>query len=120
MKDLEKGMHGTDSPRDARFRNGALPSLPGKGGAGGSGCGAQLDDLRTELLVADTQPEARFALVTQRGAYRSLAGARPAMFRLMFSGHGGAPSRRRQCQYVLVRQDRELAPADPYAATLAC
>jgi hypothetical protein len=42
------------------------------------------------------------------------------MFRLMFSGHGGAPSRRRQCQYVLVRQDRELAPADPYAATLAC
>lgn len=79
------------------------------------------DDLRTALLAADAQPDARSALVAQGEAYLAFARARPALFRLMFSGHDGGPPPVEDNAYgVMVRRVRELAPADPDAATLAC
>jgi AcrR family transcriptional regulator len=82
---------------------------------------AGFDDLRTVLLVADAMPGARAALVAQGEAYIAFARARPALFRLMFAGHDGGPPPVEDNAYgVMVRRVRELAPAYPDAATLAC
>ncbi|MEG3083748.1 WHG domain-containing protein [Sphingomonas sp. PB2P12] len=79
------------------------------------------DDLRTALLTADAQQDARTALVAQGEAYIAFARARPALFRLMFAGHDGGPPPVQDNAYgVMVRRVQELAPADVDVATLAC
>ncbi len=79
------------------------------------------EDLRSALLAADAQPDPRAALVAQGEAYLAFARARPALFRLMFAGHGGGPPPVEDNAYgVMVRRVHELAPVDPEAATLAC
>lgn len=78
-------------------------------------------DLKTALLAADAQRDARAALIAQGEAYLAFARARPALFRLMFSGHDcGPPPVEDNAYGVMVRRVRQLAPADPDAATLAC
>lgn len=79
------------------------------------------DDLRRELLAADTRPDPRDALVAQGEAYLAFARTSPALFRLMFSGHHGGPPPVEDNAYgVMVRRVRQLAPANVEAATLAC
>ena len=79
------------------------------------------DDLKTALLAADERADARAALVAQGQAYLAFARARPALFRLMFSGHdGGLPPAEDNAYGVMVRRVEQLAPADLDAATLAC
>lgn len=82
---------------------------------------AGFDDLRTALLTADAQPDARAALIAQGEAYIAFARQRPALFRLMFAGHDDGPPPVEDNAYgVMVRRVHDLAPADPEVATLAC
>ena len=79
------------------------------------------EDLRTVLLAADAQPDARAALIAQGEAYLAFARARPALFRLMFAGHNGRPPPVEDNAYgVMVRRVQQLVPANLEAATLAC
>lgn len=79
------------------------------------------EDLRSALLAADEQPDARSALVAQGEAYLAFARARPALFRLMFACQdSGPPTDEGNAYGVMVRRVLELSPADPEAAKLAC
>lgn len=82
------------------------------------GCG--FGDLREALEAADGVADARAAIVAQGEAYIAFARARPALFRLMFAHHAGAPSEDGTAYGVLVRRVRQLNPVDPTAAALAC
>lgn len=79
------------------------------------------DDLRSALQSADTQSDPAAALVTQGLAYLAFARAHPALFRLMFAGHKSGPPPDGDNAYgVMTRRVREITPADPDAAALAC
>ena len=79
------------------------------------------EDLRSALLAADAGADPAAALVAQGKAYLAFARAHPALFRLMFAGHDGAPPATEDNAYgVMVRRVREMEPADADAAALAC
>lgn len=78
--------------------------------------------LRSALVAADDQPDAREALFAQGMAYIDFARRNPALFRLMYSHqYGSASTAAVQATYeVLARRVAGILPAHAAAATLAC
>jgi AcrR family transcriptional regulator len=80
------------------------------------------ESLRSTLIAADDQPDAREALLAQGMAFIHFARTNPALFRLMYSHqYGRAGSEAVQATYeILVRRVAGILPMHAAAATLAC
>jgi AcrR family transcriptional regulator len=78
--------------------------------------------LRSALIAADNQPDAREALYAQGMAYIDFARTNPALFRLMYSHHYGSASTEavRGTYEVLARRVAGILPTQAGAAALAC
>lgn len=78
--------------------------------------------LKSALMLADDQDDAREALFAQGMAFIDFARAHPALFRLMYShqyGHASTDAVRDTYE-VLARRVAGILPAQAAAATLAC
>jgi AcrR family transcriptional regulator len=80
------------------------------------------ESLRSILIAADDQPDAREALFAQGTAFIDFARTNPALFRLMYSHqYGRAASEAVQATYeILARRVAGIQPMHAAAATLAC
>ena len=80
------------------------------------------ESLRSTLIAADDQSDAREALFAQGMAFIDFARANPALFRLMYSHQYGRASTAavRGTYDVLANRVAGIVPAHPVAATLAC
>ena len=80
------------------------------------------ESLRSVLIAADDQPDAREALFAQGMAFIDFARTNPALFRLMYShqyGRAGSDAVRATYEILATRVAR-IVPMHAAAATLAC
>jgi AcrR family transcriptional regulator len=80
------------------------------------------ESLKSVLIAADDQPDAREALFAQGMAFIDFARSNPALFRLMYSHqYGRAGSDAVQATYeILAKRVAGMVPMHAAAATLAC
>jgi AcrR family transcriptional regulator len=80
------------------------------------------ESLKSVLIAADDQPDAREALFAQGMAFIDFARSNPALFRLMYSHqYGRAGSDAVQATYeILAKRVAGIVPMHAAAATLAC
>lgn len=86
------------------------------------------EDLRKVLAAADAGAQGAAAVIAQGEAYVAFAARRPALFRLMFSGHAAAakpaetcpPQDRGDAYAILANRVTALWPDQAATATLGC
>jgi AcrR family transcriptional regulator len=80
------------------------------------------ESLKSVLIAADDQPDAREALFAQGMAFIDFARSNPALFRLMYSHqYGRTGSDAVQASYeILAKRVAGIVPMHAAAATLAC
>jgi AcrR family transcriptional regulator len=96
--------------------------FPDKGGLLAAVADHGFESLKSALIVADDEPDAREALFAQGMAFIEFARKNPALFRLMYSHqYGLANTDAVQGTYeVLARRVAGILPTRAAAATLAC
>jgi AcrR family transcriptional regulator len=80
------------------------------------------ESLKSVLIAADDQPDAREALFAQGVAFIDFARSNPALFRLMYShqyGRAGSDAVQATCE-ILAKRVAGIVPMHAAAATLAC
>jgi AcrR family transcriptional regulator len=80
------------------------------------------ESLKSVLIAADDQPDAREALFAQGMAFIDFARSNPALFRLMYShqyGRAGSDAVQATCE-ILAKRVAGIVPMHAAAATLAC